>query len=127
MLSRRPCRTRSPALCIALACALALKLAGELSSLLHLRDHQQTELKRSALLLRGELWPLLARAHRRRRPRRRSPRRSRSCSRCASAVSGLDVALALLLLFALALAGELLERLLFFAAVSAPKMPGALR
>jgi hypothetical protein len=41
-------------------------------------------------------------------------------------LSSSDVVLALALL-GLATAGELLERLLFFSAVSAPRMPGALR
>jgi Fe-S-cluster-containing dehydrogenase component/DMSO reductase anchor subunit len=113
------------ALCVALACAEALKLAGELSSLLHLREHQQSELKRSALLLRGELWPLL---------------RARLAAgvvggiaaplllahSLASGISAIDVFIAFVLVVG-ATAGELLERLLFFAAVSAPKMPGALR
>jgi Fe-S-cluster-containing dehydrogenase component/DMSO reductase anchor subunit len=113
------------ALCYALACAQGLKLAGELSGLLHLREHQHTELKRSAMLMRGELWPVL---------------RARLWAgvlggivaplvlaySLQNGVSQSDVLLALVLL-ALATAGELLERLLFFSAVSAPKMPGALR
>jgi Fe-S-cluster-containing dehydrogenase component/DMSO reductase anchor subunit len=112
-------------LCIALIVAMAFKLGYELGLLGHLRDKQQSELKRSALLLTGELSLLL---------------RWRVA---AGAIGGLVLPLLLLLrlpdtlaelevTLALAalvtvLAGELLERALFFAAVSSPRMPGALR
>jgi len=115
--------TRS--LCAALIVVTLLKLGYELSLLGHLRDKQQSELKRSALLLVGELSPLL---------------RSRLCAgavgglllplllwlRLPDTLATLEVVLAIGTL-AITLTGELLERLLFFAAVSSPRMPGALR
>lgn len=103
--------------------SVVAKLIHELSLLLHLTDKQQTELKRSALLLANDLRPLLL-------------------LRVGLGVLG-GIALPLLCLLllddgfsiwvvgwsAVALvslaAGELLERSLFFAAVSAPRMPGA--
>lgn len=113
------------ALCWALACVIVVKLAGELSILTHLRDKQQSDLKRSALLLHGELAPLFA---------------WRIGVALAGAIliplvlaASLDARTstleALCALFALAatMTGELLERLLFFSAVSAPRMPGGLR
>jgi hypothetical protein len=115
------------ALCFGLACAIALKLVGELSVLSHLRDKQQSDLKRSALLLRGELAPLLkwrvgvalfggvllplAIAE----------------AIGSGAQPGALAAIAGLLGAGTTLAGELLERLLFFSAVSAPRMPGGLK
>ncbi|MFI5308420.1 MAG: DmsC/YnfH family molybdoenzyme membrane anchor subunit [Polyangiales bacterium] len=113
------------ALWVCLASAFGLKLLGELSVLGHLRDKQQTELKRSALLLKGELAPLLQ-------------RRILlgvvgavllPCALIVSAEGGVtkvDVAVAVFALV-LTVLGELHERVLFFAAVSAAKMPGALR
>jgi Fe-S-cluster-containing dehydrogenase component/DMSO reductase anchor subunit len=112
-------------LCIALAGFSLLKLAGEASSLLHLRDKQQSDLKRSALLLVGELLPLT---------------RARYAlgfvggvalpmliALVAAAGVGNGVVLLGVLALALCVGGELIERLTFFSAVSAPKMPGGLR
>jgi DMSO reductase anchor subunit len=106
------------------AICVAVELAYELSILFHLRDKQHNELKRSALLLAGELLPRL------------------QLRVLAGAIGGIVVptiamglwssapspALALSLLVALALlvVGELAERSLFFAAASAPRMPGGL-
>ena len=106
------------------AICVAVELAYELSILFHLRDKQHNELKRSALLLAGELLPRL------------------QLRVLAGAIGGIVVptvamglwsstpnpALALCLLVALALLviGELAERTLFFAAASAPRMPGGL-
>ena len=99
----------------ALAVILALKLVTELAVLGHLKDHTHGELKRSALLLITHL----------RRP---------FALRLALAVLG--VALAAVAASAAAPApwaiaalgaltgGELLERVLYFAAASAPRMPG---
>jgi formate dehydrogenase iron-sulfur subunit len=112
-------------LCWSLALAMLVKILGELSTLSHLRDKQQSELKRSALLLRGELLPLL-------KGRVGAALAGAVLAPCVLALSieqgigGWDAVVALLAL-GLAVLGELLERLLFFAAVSAPKMPGALR
>ena len=108
-----------------LALLTALKLAGEASILLHLRDHQQGDLKRTALLLWGDLRPLTL---------------------WRFSLGGLGgIVLPLSLLANLAtdgqwaaltgslagflalLAGEILERATFFSALSAPRMPGGLR
>ncbi|RYZ02522.1 MAG: molybdopterin oxidoreductase [Myxococcales bacterium] len=101
----------------------ASKLLGEATVLLHLYDRKLGELKRTALLLRGPLAKLFA------------------VRLAAGALGG--VLLPLLLLgsltnltgtgqlvftsssFALLVMAELLERMLFFKALSAPKMPGA--
>jgi DMSO reductase anchor subunit len=102
----------------------SVKLLGEATVLLHLYDRKLGELKRTAMLLRGQLAKeLVARLG-------------------AGAIGG--VLLPLLLLssmhqltstghlvflsasFALLLLGEMLERMLFFRALSAPKMPGAI-
>jgi DMSO reductase anchor subunit len=112
-------------LCIALAGFSLLKLAGEGSALLHLRDKQQSDLKRSALLLVGELLPVT---------RARFALGFVGGVVCpgliavaaASGVTGGVVACGALALV-LCVAGELLERLTFFSAMSAPKMPGGLR
>ena len=114
-----------PGLCMALVGFALLKLAGEAAAFLHLRDKQQNDLKRSALLLAGELMPVT---------------RARfalgfvggvMCPALIMAASHAGVTTSLLLAGVLALmlcvAGELLERLTFFSAMSAPKMPGGLR
>jgi formate dehydrogenase iron-sulfur subunit len=113
--------------CAWILCGLAsLKLLGEAGTFLNLYDKQHTELKRSALLMRDEL-------------------RNSTLARFALGVAGgvilpfvlcalpardfetpLAVVVAALSLL-LALAGELVERRLFFSAMSAPRMPGALR
>jgi DMSO reductase anchor subunit/ferredoxin len=93
----------------------AVKAAGELALLLHLRDRRYTELKRSAVLLTRDLrgW-LIARL-------------------AALVVGGIALPLgnlrgdhfaATVASFALVLCGELLERTLFFAAASSDRMPG---
>ena len=112
-------------LCLALAAGMLLKLAGEASALLHLRDKQQNDLKRSALLLVGELLPIT---------------RARfalglvggvACPALIAVVAAHGVSTGVVVCGVLALlltvAGELLERLTFFSAMSAPKMPGGLR
>jgi Fe-S-cluster-containing dehydrogenase component/DMSO reductase anchor subunit len=100
------------------ALAVLVKLAGELASLRHLRERRLTALKRSALLMTGDL-------------------RGYTTARFAFGVAG---AAALLLsassavspawaavALALLVVGEILERTLFFAAASWPSMPGGLR
>jgi formate dehydrogenase iron-sulfur subunit len=99
------------------------KLAHELSLLLHLGDKQQNELKRSAILLMNDLKQLGV---------------MRLLVACVAGVlgpllslallaDGLDMGVAVLSVLSLVglLVGELIERSLFFAAVSAPRMPGA--
>jgi formate dehydrogenase iron-sulfur subunit len=97
--------------------ACALKAAGELTILRHLRDKRYSDLRRTAVLLTGDL-------------------RAYSTARFALLLAGavatawqLDhplsvsaAAIGLLLL----LLGELLERTLFFAAMCSPGMPGGL-
>jgi DMSO reductase anchor subunit len=97
--------------------ASVVKGLGELAILVHLGDKRHTELKRSALLLTRDLrtW-LLARF-------------------AALVIGGIALPAlnarggsiaATVASFALLLAGELLERMLFFAAVSSRAMPGGL-
>ncbi len=109
-----------------LLCVGAAKLLFDLSLFRHLADRRTTSLKRSALLMIGPLSNVsLARF-------------------AAGALGGVVMPLLLLssqsdefarssllilvtLLFTACLAGELLERYLFFAAASPPRMPGGLR
>jgi len=110
----------------ALIAVILVKLAAEAGILLHLKDRRQTDLKRSARLMVGELADLV---------------RTRfalglvggvvlpaflwlSLSR-AQPDMGTSLALALVGLVLL-LVGELLERTLFFVAASSPRMPGAI-
>ena len=108
-----------------LAFLTLLKLAGEASVLLHLRDHQQGDLKRTALLLWGDLRPLTVWRF------------------FLGGLGGGLLPLALLtnlepdsqwaalvgsLISFLALLGaEFIERVTFFSALSAPRMPGSLQ
>jgi hypothetical protein len=98
------------------------KLAFELSVLRHLKDRRQTELRRTATLLSTTLVPSL---------------RARVVfavfggaifpTLSVSAVSANNFSSAFVLASAGTLAligGELLERLTFFSACSAPRMPG---
>lgn len=111
-------------LAAALGVVTALKLLGEASIFLHLRDKQHGDLKRSALLLRGELG-------------------TQNVMRfTAGALGGLVVPFLFLsaiaagtgpsvvvgaaLSLALLTIGELLERMTFFSALSSPRMPGAI-
>jgi len=111
-------RTTVTALSELVVAASVLKGAGELAVLVHLRDKRYTELKRSAVLLTRDLrgW-LIGRM-------------------VALVLGGIvlpqlnargDHLPALIASFVLLLAGELLERTLFFAAASAHRMPGAIR
>ena len=102
-----------------------LKLGSEASVFLHLRDRQQGDLKRTALLLWGELRHL-------------------TCYRfvfgivggivlpmvffttLAPSRAGLALVASLLSLACLC-TGEILERMTFFTALSAPRMPGGLQ
>jgi formate dehydrogenase iron-sulfur subunit len=110
-------------LCWLLIALAGFKLLGEVTVLLHLYDRKLGELKRTAMLLSGQLAKQFA-------------------SRLVTGALG-GVLLPLLLLgsmeqlsavgqlvfltasFCTLLAGEVLERMLFFKALSAPKMPGA--
>jgi hypothetical protein len=116
-----------------LRCLLAtslVKLLFEASFLRHLRARQNTLAKRSAVLLTGELAratvarfvagalgglliPALLLVN--------------STPSPAPSWSGLSIGIAATVSFLALLVGELLERYLFFTAVVAPRMPGALR
>jgi Fe-S-cluster-containing dehydrogenase component/DMSO reductase anchor subunit len=102
-----------------------LKLGSEASIFLHLRDRQQGDLKRTALLLWGDL------------------RRLTMCRFGLGLAGGIVVPMmffktlapsypglgltALCASLACLCAGEILERLTFFTALSAPRMPGGLQ
>ncbi len=110
----------SPALPVIVIVATLLKLAGEISVLRHGTDRELTPLKKTALLVTGRFQYV-------------------TMLRLACAMLG-GICLPLLLTmhfmptpkllavaaFVLLLAGELLERFLFFTTVAAPKMPGGL-
>ncbi len=119
----------TPVLARALLVASALKLAVDLTLLRHLANFRHTPLKRSALLVAGVLWrygavrlvagtvggvfiPLWI---------------LDEVSRTGSLPGGWFSIVATLIVWAGCLVGELLERYLFFAAVSAPRMPGGVR
>jgi len=93
----------------ALAIALGVKLAFEASLLAHARDRHHGPWKRSAQLQLGRL-------------------RALTCARFATGAGAIAFALCGVpeAAVALALAGELCERALFFVAACAPRMPGAL-
>jgi Fe-S-cluster-containing dehydrogenase component/DMSO reductase anchor subunit len=115
-------RAQVSTLMLPLAIVAGLKLLTDAEILMHLRERGLGELKRTALLMVGEL-------------------RQPTALRFVLGALGAGLALALssgaptvgtlgMLVFVLAvwgslLASELLERVLFFRAVSAPKMPGA--
>ena len=108
-----------------LAALTLLKLAGEASVLFHLRDRRQGDLKRTALLLWGDLRPLtlwrfflgglggvllpLALLT------------NLAPDSLGAALTGSLVSLLTLL------AAEIIERMTFFSALSAPRMPGGLQ
>lgn len=115
-------------LCQALAIVATLKLILEATAFAHLRAKRLTPLKRSAMLLTGELsmtttarfffgvlggvfLPLVLLAQQQLAP--------------GDGFHPLFVGVVSLLVLGLCFVGELLERYLFFTAVIAPKMPGA--
>jgi DMSO reductase anchor subunit len=118
-----------PTLCRTLVMMVAAKLAFELAAFRHLSYRKMTTLKRSALLMTGDLsnatlarfalgalggviLPLLLVGE----------------AATLSGGSGLVQFVALTtLLFAACLSGEMLERYLFFAACVSPQMPGGIR
>ena len=103
--------------------ASATKLLGELLLFLALRRRRFDELKRAALLMKRELGPLTLSRF--------------ACGAVGGVVLGLALteplpsSLGMVVLSSAALflcgAGELCERRLFFAAMTSPRMPGALR
>jgi DMSO reductase anchor subunit len=107
----RGARTALVALAIA---AAAVKAASELVPLTHLRDRRYTELRRSAVLMTRDLRHWLI-------------------ARLAALAVGLVLltvaqgVVATVACYLALVAGELLERTLFFAAATADRMPGAFR
>ena len=116
-------------LCRGLIAATAAKLVFEAAVFRHLAARQTTSLKRTALLMSGPLLNVtLARFAAGFLGGVAVPSLL-LLSRVPSApAQGQDLVFAVLvaMLFAATLAGELLERFLFFAAVASPKMPGGL-
>jgi formate dehydrogenase iron-sulfur subunit len=115
-------RQAAASLAPALVIVALIKLVSDLEILAHLRERGLGELKRSALLLIGELRPVFA---------------LRVALAIAGALLGLLAARTAslqpgavftlwLLSFGCLLGSELFERSLFFRASSAPKMPGAI-
>jgi formate dehydrogenase iron-sulfur subunit len=112
-------------LCLLLVVSMAAKLVVEGAVFRHLRQKQASALRRSAELMRGELVAVV---------------QSRFICGFVGGIalpcmllqigfappdnSRLLIGLVAIALFAACLAGELLERYLFFTAVSQPKMPG---
>jgi Fe-S-cluster-containing dehydrogenase component/DMSO reductase anchor subunit len=117
-------RTVGPMLARALIVVSSCELVWEALFLIHLRDRTNTPLKRSARLMTDPLAsPLFARF---------------ACGILGGIAmpaflldhSGTEDQLrpiVVIMLFVACVAGELLERYLFFAAVAAPRMPGGLR
>lgn len=125
-------------LIIILLVSSLLKLASEASVLFHVRDAQQSTLKRAALLMLGDLsaltkgrfWcgalgglaapalALLVGHH--------SATSASGAAPAALAFPLIAVAALCFVAFALTVAGELLERTLFFAAAPASRMPGGI-
>jgi formate dehydrogenase iron-sulfur subunit len=101
----------------------ALKLALEVSGLLRVRDRRSSALKRVALVMLGDLAPVL--------------RTRLACGVLGGVVLPLVIGLSQpaagparalsVVLLGVLLAGELLERYLFFRAAPASRMPGGLR
>lgn len=123
-------RQHGPMLCRALIAIAVVKLLFEAAVLRHLHSRQNSPLRRTATLLTAELAaPALARFslgvlggvcmpgflllnH---------------AFEADAATSEVFLTVCVAMLFAACLAGELLERYLFFVACPAPKMPGGLR
>jgi hypothetical protein len=116
-------RAQVATLMLPLAVVSGLKLLTDAEILMHLRERGLGELKRTALLLCGEL---------------RQPAALRfglgalgtllalALSSGAPTIGTVGMLVFVLTVWGCLLASELLERVLFFRAVSAPKMPGAI-
>jgi Fe-S-cluster-containing dehydrogenase component/DMSO reductase anchor subunit len=108
--------------CTALLVLVTMKVCGELAVLGHLRDKQQGDLKRSALLLTSHLagavrWRLVTALL----GGIVAPLACRAALATQSSAAALTWAISGLLLL---VASELFERSTFFSALSAPRMPG---
>ena len=127
-------RQVGPVLCRAIIVAAAIKIIFDAAILRHLAGSRLTSLKRSARLIVGPLSNItLARFACGLLGGVMMPLFLLDMTAAAAAAgaqqAGTSVleAVAIATLFIACLAGELLERYLFFAASSAPRMPGALR
>jgi len=119
-------RFRGGLICQSLLAVSGAKLVFEAGLFRHLASRQVTQFKRSALLMTGPLSGYtLARFACGVLGGLVMPALLRSVSETPQDATVLVVATAIL--FLANLAGELLERYLFFAAVAAPRMPGAIR
>jgi formate dehydrogenase iron-sulfur subunit len=117
-----------PALCEVLIAVAAIKLIWEAAIFHHLLTGRMTPLRRSALLLTRELSSVtLARFALGLLGGVVMPAMLSSALPTLSEASLPQFVATTSLLFAACLAGELLERYLFFAACAAPRMPGGLR
>ena len=120
-------RQLMPLLGQGLLLSIAAKLLFEASLFLHLLDHRSSPMKRSALLMAGVLSNVtLVRFASALLGGLVMPLMLLSESGSQFLQSGTGIVMTLLL-FVGCLCGELLERYLFFAAVSAPRMPGGPR
>ncbi|MBL9123701.1 MAG: dimethyl sulfoxide reductase anchor subunit [Planctomycetaceae bacterium] len=118
-----------PPICYSLMAVASLKLGWEALLLRHLLSRTMTSLKRSALLMVRDLAnPAIARFALGGLGGLVAPALLLPQLMAATALPERQVfAVATLLLFGASLAGELLERYLFFAAVASPRMPGGIR
>lgn len=118
-----------PTICYSLMILTCAKLGWEAMLLRHLLFRAMTSMKRSALLMIRDLAnPAVARFAFGALGGLVMPALLLRRFSDATLDNGqLQLAVATLLLFVASLAGELLERYLFFAAVAAPRMPGGIR
>jgi hypothetical protein len=118
----------SPLLCQGLILVAATKLVWEAAIFRHLLFRRMTPLQRSARLLIGDLSRVtLARFALGALGGVLMPLFLLAQSAAKAGAAGAEFIAATGLLFVACLAGELLERYLFFAACAAPRMPGGIR
>jgi Fe-S-cluster-containing dehydrogenase component/DMSO reductase anchor subunit len=122
-------RECGPTLCWTLVATAIAKLAWEAAVFCHLWLRKMTPLKRSALLMRGELSNVtLARFALGLLGGVILPSMLAGDAATLAAGTGMvQFVVMTALLFAACVAGEVLERYLFFAACAAPQMPGGIR
>jgi hypothetical protein len=121
--------TAGPVICYSLMLVTGAKVAWEAMLLRHLLSRVMTPMKRSALLMIRDLAnPAIARFAFGGLGGIVAPALLLRHLSAGTPDNGqLQLAVAAMLLFGASLAGELLERYLFFAAVAAPRMPGGIR
>lgn len=124
-LGASPLAGFGPELCWALVAAASAKLLAEAAIFRWLGDHTFTPLRRTALLMTGDLGRVSAARFLMGVAGGVAAPALIGLNAFAVDVSSILVAAAATALLLLNFTGELLERYLFFAAVVAPKMPGA--